>query len=832
MTRRLLLLLATVLLIASVSYAQSDTTNHPHYDVDDFLFDKEGFDDEDEDMGGYIPDATRSSNDVFSSNASVSFNIAYFRNRGLDSRYQSVSMNGLKMENLVVGRASNTQWSGLSRIFNSADCALNFNPSFFAFGGIGGALDYNVRASSFRKQKNASYMLGNGNYNHRLMLTYASGKLKNGWSMAASASARFGTQLSYVKGVSYTGFAYFLAFEKQINSRHSVSFSTWGSPIRQGLQINCVPEVYQLVGNHYYNPNWGWYDGKRRNARNRDTYEPVALLSHFYSSENKRITLNTSLAATFGHKNTTAFAFAKVSDPHPDYFRYLPSYFVDDEEEFAWYTEQWQTNEDFRQIDWEELIAVNEANTAEGGPSLYILENRVSKHVQVAGASTLNAKLNDNLMLCAGVDVRGYRQHNYKAVDDLMGGEYWLGKDKYADTLLNDPLLAYYDIDHADAQLTTGDKFGYDYVYHIYRQNLWASLQGNYRHFDFNVGASLTATELWRTGYMRYGAYRDMAVGNSEMKFLPDYGVKAGLTYKIDAHNALSVNAQWQTVAPTAASMFVNALYSNRFIDNIVSEKNYGADFSYSAFYEFLKLRASVYYLKFNDGTEHNNFYHDKYGCFVNYTLTGVDSRHFGAELGAEIPIGKMFSVVMAGHWGDFLYTSRPQALISAYNGYSELEKGQKEITKTIYWKNYHVSGTPQTAATLGLKFSHSDWTVKINANYFDKIYAALNSERRTSDARGFLSEDSEQLRAILAQERVKPQFTLDASVAKSWRIKRDSMGLSLKVTNLTNNKNLVTSLSEQHRFDYSTHNADAFPNKCYYAQGITFALGFNYTFN
>ena len=81
-----------------------------------------------------------------------------------------------------------------------------------------------------------------------------------------------------------------------------------------------------------------------------------------------------------------------------------------------------------------------------------------------------------------------------------------------------------------------------------------------------------------------------------------------------------------------------------------------------------------------------------------------------------------------------------------------------------------------------------------------------------------------------MAQERVKPQFTLDASVAKSWRIKRDSMGLSLKVTNLTNNKNLVTSLSEQHRFDYSTHNA--FPNKCYYAQGITFALGFNYTFN
>lgn len=820
------------LFTVSMSYAQNDTTKRPHYDVDGFLFDTEGLDDEEEDMGGYVLDVTRSSDDVFANTAAISFNIAYFRNRGLDSRYQSISMNGLKMENLVMGRASNTQWGGLSRIFHSADCALNLSASSYAFGGLGGAANYNIRASSFRKQKNISYLVGNGNYNHRLMLTYASGKLDKGWSMVASASARFGTQMSYVKGVSYTGFAYFLAFEKQINKRHAINFATWGSPTRQGMQVNCVPEVYQLVGNHYYNPNWGWHDGHRRNARNRDTFEPVFLLSHFYNSDNKRVEIKSSLAASFGHKNTTAFAFAKVSDPHPDYFRYLPSYFADDEEEFDWYTEQWQTNEAFRQIDWDGLIASNQASTAEGGPSLYIIENRVGKHVQVAGASTLNYRLDNHLMLCAGVDVRGHNQRNYKVVDDLLGGTYWLGKDKYADTLLGDPLLAYYDIDNADAHLATGDKFGYDYALHVYRQNLWTSLQGNYRHIDFHVGASFTVTELWRTGYMRYGAYRDVAMGNSEKKVFPDYGVKAGLSYKIDAHNAISLNAQWLTLAPTAPNVFANVLYGNQYVDHLVSEKNMGADFSYTAFYKAVKLRASVYWLQFADGIEHRNFYHDKYGCFVNYTLVGIDSRHLGAELGAEIPIGKMFSVIMAGHWGDFIYTNRPQATISAYNGYSELEKGQKVVSKTIYWKNYHVAKTPQTAATLGLKFSHKDWGVKINANYFDKIYASLNSERRTSDARGYLAEDSEQLKAILEQERVKPQFTIDVAVSKSWKLKRDVMGLSLKVTNLTNNTNLVTSLSEQHRFDYSAHNADAFPNKSYYAQGITFALGFNYSFN
>ena len=69
--KRLLFILSAVLLAASLSYGQSDTTNHPHHDVDDFLFDTEGLDDEDEDMGGYIPDAMRSSNDVFSSNAAM-----------------------------------------------------------------------------------------------------------------------------------------------------------------------------------------------------------------------------------------------------------------------------------------------------------------------------------------------------------------------------------------------------------------------------------------------------------------------------------------------------------------------------------------------------------------------------------------------------------------------------------------------------------------------------------------------------------------------------------------------------------------------------------------
>lgn len=837
MTQRIPLFLLILFFGITTVFGQAvvvppDSTETEYEDVDDFLFDTEGLDDEETDMGGYLPGVMKSSDDVFSNNAAVSFNIAYFKNRGLESRYQTIAINGLEMENMVVGRASNTQWGGLTRIFNGAKCNMNLSVSPFAFGDIGGSSDYNIRASSFHKQLSANYTFGNASYNHRFMLTYASGALKNGWAVAASASARFGTHINYVKGTSFLGFSYFLGAEKKFNNRHSLSFAAFGAPTQQGLQANCVPEVYELTGTHYYNPNWGWFEGKRRNARVRDTYEPVFILTHNFNSLDKKVQVTTSLGSSFGHKNTSAFNFVKTDDPRPDYYRYLPSYFDDDMEEQAWVAQQWAENEEYRQINWDKLYEANRQSAALGGPSQYIIENRISQHVQVSGATSLTAKLTDHINLYAGMDVRGYRQRNFKQVKDLLGGEYWLSKDKYVDTLSGDPLLQYYDIDNAEAHLTEGDKCGYDYALNVFRQNLWVTVKGEYNHLRFHIGVNGTMTELWRTGFMRYGAYRDVAADNSDMFLSPNYGAKAGIAYKIDSHNTLEINGQWQTAAPVPANVFVNALYSNRFINDLRSEKDLAADFSYIMNYKFMKMRASFYFVNFQDVTEHYNFYHDLYGGFVNYVLTGVNKRNIGVELGVEIPIGKMFTVLMAGNWGEFLYTNRPTASITANNGYAELTPGNKEVTHTIYWKNYHVAGTPQLAATVGLKFKHKDWEVKVNANYFDKIYAALNSERYTPEARGYLEDGSELLNALIAQEQLKGQFTLDASISKSWKIKKHTLGFSLKVTNITNNKNLVTSVNEQHRFNYMDHDASDFPNKYYYALGTTFNFGLSYSFN
>lgn len=795
-------------------------------------FDAENLDDEGASVGGFVPGLLHSSNDAYTSNTSYTFGIAYFRNRGIDSKYQTIAINGLEMENLATGRAAYSQWGGLNRVFRWPENVNNLNPATFAFGDVGGSTNYSTRASSYRHQFHANYSLCNRNYNNRIMLTYASGLLKNGWAFAASASTRFGSQLSFVDGSSYTGFGYFASAEKRFNSEHALNLSVWGAPVKRSLQGNSTQEVYDLTGDHYYNANWGWYQGEKRNARIRSTHEPVFMLSHFYTPKSNKYQITSNLGTSFGSQSTTSLNWADVPDPRPDYYRNLPSYITEDPVLQAWYTDQWMHNEDFRQINWDKMYEANQLAAELGEQSQYIVENRVISHVQVSGSSNIVANLTDHIKLSGGIDVRGYRQRNYKTINDLLGGSYWLNEDKYADgESPENPYLLYDDLDNIGAHLVVGDRFGYDYAYNIFKQRLWATAKFSYAHIDFHIGIDGTTTEMWRTGYMRNGRFPDNSQGNSEKKFFPDGGVKAGLTYKINGRNYLVLNGQFQSQAPSILDAFISPSIRNDYVSNLVSEKDLAADFSYIMRYPFMRMRLTFYYAKFMDVTDQFSFYHDDYGSFVNYAMTGIDKRNMGLELGIEIPIGTMFTLALAGTYGDNIYTSRPNVTITADNGYDVLGNGQSEYTETVYWKGFHVAGGPQMAATMGLKFNYKYWFVNINANYFDKIFADINPERRTTAARGTLDVNSTIYQALVAQERAKGQFTLDASIGKSWKVKRNTIGFNISVTNITNNKNLITSAWEQRRFDYSGYNVEKFPNKYYYAMGTTFYIGINYTF-
>lgn len=52
-----------------------------------------------------------------------------------------------------------------------------------------------------------------------------------------------------------------------INSQHSVSLTVFGAPTKRASNAATFEEAYNLAGNNLYNVNWGWQEGKKRNAK-------------------------------------------------------------------------------------------------------------------------------------------------------------------------------------------------------------------------------------------------------------------------------------------------------------------------------------------------------------------------------------------------------------------------------------------------------------------------------------------------------------------------------------------------------------------------------------
>jgi hypothetical protein len=796
-----------------------------------------------DDEGGdnFTPSLLHSSQDVYQSNTNYTFGIAYFRNRGYDNQYQDICLNGFAMNSMITGRASFSQWGGLNHVVRWPERIVDMNPATFTFGNVGGATNYDLRASGYRKQMRATYSISNRTYMNRLMFTAASGVMPSGWSVVGSVSTRFGDAIAYAPGTSYLGFGAFFAAEKKFNQEHALNLTAFVSPTERGTQGGSVPEAYELTNSHYYNPNWGWYQGKQRNSRVRTTVEPAILLTHYYTPKSNKFTINTTLATSFGRNNTTGLNWHDVPDPRPDYYKNLPSYYKDSTTSlYEDWRNAWLTDENRRQIDWQKMYDVNQlAKNNPDGPlrAQYMVENRVIDHFELGGASNLAMDISNNIKLSAGVDIRGLKQHNYKTINDMLGGAYWLDVDKFSEGAFPDSLnVIYNDLNHINDTLQEGDIFGYNYNFMLYSQKAWAMFNFTYPKIDFHVGGQLGATEMWRVGIMKNGRFPDNSEGKSEMKPFFEGGAKAGITYKVTGRNYLVLNSEFINTAPSILNVFLAPRIRNSYIKELKTEKIASVDLSYIMKYPFMKMRATLYFTQFFDMTKVISFYHDDYGTMVNDAITGMNQRHMGAELGAEIKLSSMFWLILAGNFGDYRYSNNPIVYTNAENGYDILDAGEVDAKQTVYWRNFFVAGSPQVATTLGLKFNHNYWWVNINANYFDRIFCTINPDRRTSDARGTLDltkpEEAELYHSIADQTRLKGQFTLDVSVSKSWRIKRYTIGFNISASNILNNKNLISTAWEAYRYDYKTNNPEKYPNKYYYAFGTTFYAGFNFTFN
>jgi len=784
----------------------------------------------------YIGGLLHSANDIFVSTAGYTLSAGYFRPRGYDNEYAEVSIGGLSMNDPETGRPNYSDWGGLNDATRYKESVYGLSPSRFAFGSLAGTTDLDVRASHQRKQIKASYAFSNRSYQHRAMVTASTGMMENGWAATVSLSTRQGN-FGYVEGTSYDAYSYFLSVEKKIGKKHYISFTGFGAPAKRGMQSAAVQEVYDLLNDNYYNPNWGWQNGEVRNSRIRTTHEPVILLTHYFDI-NDKMKLTTTLGTSFGRMGTTALNWYDAADPRPDYYRYLPSYQENrDLDEAAdpsvvqALTEAWQNDESFSQINWDRLYQTNYLSYLNGDQAKYILEERRLDHVQGGLSSHLNYEINNHIFFTGGLNVNLYKSHNYKVIADMLDGMsdintgdayegYWVDIDQYSERdFPSDTLILQNDLNNPNRIVRKGDTYGYDYNIHMNKANLWGVCEFTFNHLDFYAGLNLTGSQFWRVGNMKNGRFADDSYGKSEKHNFFDYAVKAGVTYKPTGRHYVQMNGAYMTIAPSFSDVYLSPRVRNTVIPDIKSKKIFSADLSYIVRYPKFNGRVTAFHTMFWNDTKVNGFYHDDLRTFVNYMMFDINKVHQGIELGAEYKIIPVLSATLVASYGNYRYTNRPTGYMSVENG------SLPDSMQTIYCKNFYVNGTPQVAGSLGLKFNHNFWFANLNANLFANNWVDFSAARRTVEAIQYLYPGDARVSSITEQYKAneKPQFTLDASVSKSFKIKKFYLILNGSVSNILNNTKMITSGYEQLRFDYNTLDTNKFPAKYYYGLGRTF---------
>lgn len=788
------------------------------------------------------------SRDPFIAAASFNFSIARFRMRGYDDENSFTLMNGAPMTDLVTGRNMYYSWSGLNDVMRARESTYGLAASNYSFGGVGGSSSIDSRASRQRKQLQASYSLSNRSYDNRLMLTYGSGIRKNGWSYAVSGSKRWANE-GYVQGTFYDGYSYFGTIEKLFGIKHSISLTAYGLTTKNGRSSPVVQELYDLAGTNYYNPNWGWQNGKKRNASVADNQSLTGILMHEFKIDNKQW-LTSSLAYIKGTSKNSGLDWYNAANPRPDYYRNLPSYFSDYPAIQQQLTQLYQNNDSLLQLNWNAIYEANyksdttlndangiTGNTVSGKWSRYILEDRVTGNNIITFNTYYNRILSDVVSLTAGAGYRKQQSDFYKEVKDLLGGDFYVNLNQYAE--MDNPgntVAIQNDLNTPNRVLKEGDRFGYDYTAHISRFNVWVQLAFRKGNFEGFVGGEMTQTSFYREGKTRNGLFTDNSFGNSEKKSYANPAFKGGLTYKLDGRNFLFVNGAVFSRAPYFDNAFLSLRVNNQYAPGLTSEKINSVEGGYLMKAPRMKIRLTGYYTNFNDGVETRSFFNEATNSFGNLTLTNIDKRHQGIEIGIDRNFGKGISANAAASFGYFYYASRPLGT------FTEDESTEPLFTnEIIYAKNLRIGSLPQTAAMAGISYrSPKFWTVNLSVNYLADMFIDFSPIRRTVEALDLLESGSEQFEKILKQEKADSKVTIDFFGSWSYRLnnkikalKRNSFFvINAGITNLLDEKNFKTGGFEQLRFDFNEQNPDKYPPKYFYAPGRTYFLSFIFRFN
>lgn len=727
----------------------------------------------------------QSTRDVFLNKAAFDFGQAFFRVRGYDSQNGKVLINGLEMNRLFDGRPQWNNWGGLNDVVRNQEFTNGLITSDYTFGGVLGNTNINTRPSELRPGIRLSSSASNRTYFGRLMATYNSGQKENGLSYVFSASRRWAKE-GYIDGTLYDAFSFFGALEYKIDQKNTIMTTAILAKNRRGRSSAITEEVFELAGNQY-NPYWGLQNGDKRNTRERDIFEPIFMLNHFFSSDKLRVT--TGLAYQKGKNARSRLGYFNAPNPDPTYYRYLPSFYINNPvgSDFINADLARQGFLQNPQISWENLYASNR-NISNDGRAAYILYDDTVHNSRFIVNSVANYEISSKFELDFGLGFQQFSSDNYAKIQDLLGATFHEDIDPFSNTA-NDL--------EGSLNKEKGEIFNYNYKIDASKYNGFFQLEASYPKWNAFVSGSFINTSHQREGLFQNARFLENSSGKSEKVNFSDFSLKSGFGYQITGRHWLKANAAYINRAPVLQNIFINPRENNQVVDTIKSELITSVDLNYFVRLPDLTGRITGFYTRFENSTDINFFFVDSGlgSDFVQEVITNLDKLHMGIEAGLEYQVSPSVKLTTAINVGKYLYANDPSVSINFDTSGQEepIDPAGRIDLGVANIKDYKLAQGPQKAMAFGVEYRDPKyWWVGATANYLANNYANISTITRTQSfffdpdtEERFVDATVENVTALLTQKKLDDFYLLNLVGGKSWLIDGKYISVFASINNV-----------------------------------------------
>jgi len=789
----------------------------------------------------FIVSSLHANKDPFYNTASFGFAAAGFMIKGLDASFSQTLLNGLPIKSLLTGSPHFAIYSGLQQMMRKTIAVDGISGNELSFGSLGNTTGADIRAIVMLQENKIAATISNRAYAHKYVVQMSTGPLKNGWAFAAHLNARLASE-GYYSGCSYTGYGYMLSVDKKIKERIILSLSLLGAPIAAERQAPVLQESLQYFG-AYYNPNWGMQNGLKRNAVKSTTHLPTLIFSTALSLPAAQ-KLNIAFGITMGVKSITGLDWNSAADPRADFYKYLPSFYQDSALQALMHQELLQ-NPSKGQLDWTGMYTLNAMSNEpvmfSGNPNLLlqkkaavIVENRMDAQQTFVASLVYQSPIGKVGLFTAGMNAQLERHHFYKKVHDLLGADYYVNINQFAEDALQIRTdVNQFDIENPNQIILQHQKFGYNYLAKFLQTGAFLQSKWTFNRFDIFAGLQLTGNSFNRVGLVKNGLFPLQSKGVSYTYHFTSPEAKLGATYKLKGRHYFALELLSASRAPLFDNVFVAPKMRSTVTDHISSEKIRSVLIGYKYQSNFCKIGFRAFLISQRGAQDVLTFYHDGYHSFVNYALTGINKIMQGLETSIDFSLSENLSLQLIGALGDYRFNSRQQLVVSSDNDAAVLERG------VVYVNNYKVARTPQRVAAVNINYRLGSFFSIISAHYMDNRWMSFNPIRRTYGALATLDTItiSVQRSLITAQTQFPAMFTVGALLGQSIRWyhvknkKPQSIMCIVSLNNILQNSPVLMGGYEQLRFDVAGLKVNKFPPKYFLGYGFNFSATISFTF-